>query len=225
MSEFCRRIFPGKLCNIVSQRSIGLSPNGRRITNEIRGQRIQPEEICKWRSSSLIEVLLFSPIARTRRSLTQDPSSSPFPSSSVFARATRLLPGDVVGTVSFYFRVRGALVCYLSSTLTSLLAAIILINISPTRRRAERNRERCYARVSPYVFLQQSTTLRTFLGLVLLAAGTALVPRRTRQNQKQGASETRTERGEHHRALRCSSARFLRSPRDWLLPSPSSSVI
>lgn len=32
---------------------------------------------------------------------------------------------------SFYFRVRDALVCYLSPTLTSLLAAIILINISP----------------------------------------------------------------------------------------------
>lgn len=38
---------------------------------------------------------------------------------------------------SFYFRVRDALVCYLSSTLTSLLAAIILINISPIGGRRE----------------------------------------------------------------------------------------
>lgn len=49
--------------------------------------------------------------------------------SSTFARGT--------GSPSFYFRIRDALVCYLSSTLTSLLAAIILINISPIGRREE----------------------------------------------------------------------------------------
>lgn len=49
--------------------------------------------------------------------------------------AARVLPRDEAP--SFYFRVQDALVCYLSSTLTSLLAAIILINISPIGGRRE----------------------------------------------------------------------------------------
>ena len=97
--------------------------------------------------------------------------------------------------VSFYFRVRGALVCYLSSTLTSLLAAIILINISPTRRRpapslGQSNGFRSLAFRRPSSFnSSRRQPFRTFLGLVPLAerVGTAalLAPKRTREHHRQ----------------------------------------
>lgn len=115
---------------------------------------------------------------------------------SSFLKQRRLSPRDDVEAVSFYFRVRGALVCYLSSTLTSLLAAIILINISPLPTVRVWNRERFHARVSPFVFIQPSTTLRTCLGRSSRAATVLhfVADEREREKRREDGCEAKTER-------------------------------
>jgi len=75
-------------------------------------------------SSSLPHPLLLLP----RSCLSFFIRQSPLRGSPSLARGPGVLPPP---SPLFYFRVRDALVCYLSRTLTSLLAAIILINISP----------------------------------------------------------------------------------------------